>query len=148
MVTKATKKPTDEDVKVKKATTPWKPASIIEIPASCKDSGFEYYCATTNRTGNIEKKIAEGWEIDYWIAPKMREQGLTQPTTIQDGKSVDNTTRFRELIVMRMPKELLQSRRKYHEKKSAEQLGRVQGDFDARLEAVGSKSYGEIKTDR
>ena len=124
---------------------PWKPASLIDIPAKYKDSRFEYYAATTSRTGNIQKKISEGWEIDTKITPQMRAAGALPPT-VHDGGQKDDTLRFRELLVMRMPKERVQKRREYFERLARESVEGEEARLDNALDGKGSRSYGDIKT--
>lgn len=101
----------------KKQRSPWKPARVLDIPAHLKDPRYRYRFCDTGRTGNIQKKIQEGWEIDRELGRKLNEiQGLN--TTINDGSPIDSTVRLRELIVMRIPREMAEERNAYYLKRA------------------------------
>lgn len=110
--------PTAKAPEIKKTTMPWKPARITEIPENLKDHRFVYRQCNTQKTGNIQKKLQEGWEIDHILSKKLNElYGLTR--TLQDGSPMDSTFQIRELIVMRMPKEMAHERNEYYRKRSS-----------------------------
>ena len=96
-----------------RVTAPWKPASRIDIPEELKIPGFRYRACNTMQTGNIQKKLSEGWIVDKELSKKMEHVA-----TIDDGKKLDGTTRFRELIVMRMPEEVAKQRDEYYAKRT------------------------------
>lgn len=137
-----------EGAKKHRVTTPWKPATLLDIPGQYKDPDFIYRFCDKKRDGNIEKKIAEGWEIDNELSRKMRQ---VKPT-IEDGAALDTTTGIRELVVMRMRKETAQARNEYFAgltegalKKTADQL--KQDLHEAAGEYTDSPEYGEIKVE-
>lgn len=131
-------KPEEKPAKKHRVTTPWKPATLLDIPERLKDPNFVYRFCTTKRDGNIQKKQAEGWEIDKELSRKMTQ---ARPT-LEDGKNLDGTTRIRELVVMRMPKELAESRNKYFQDKTDNAMKNSAQELKAEL---GDKEYGEIK---
>lgn len=104
---------TPKPIKKHQATTPWKPASLLDIPERLKDPHFTYRFCDKGRVGNIQKKQAEGWEVDTELSKKINRMG-----NIQDGSSIDTTLHMRELIIMRMPKEMAKSRAEYYAKLS------------------------------
>ncbi len=108
--------PTAKEVEIKKSSTPWKPARVIDIPESYKDPRFTYRWCNTLKMGNIQKKIQEGWEIDKILSKKLNElYGLNR--TLEDGSPMDSTVKMRELIVMRIPKEMAEERNEYYRKR-------------------------------
>jgi len=124
----------------------WRPASRIEVPAKLRNPRFEYYWASSGIPGNMQKKLMEGWEIDKEIAPKMRELGLLPPT-LEDGKFKDDVFRMREMILLRMPVELLQERREYYREKSSLQkaVKKANEEMKGEIESQkGASTYGKI----
>ena len=120
-----------------KVTTPWKPASRIEIPEELKIPGFRYRSCNTMQTGNIQKKLAEGWIVDKELSKKMEHIA-----TIDDSKNLDGTTRFRELIVMRMPEEMAKSRDEYYAKRTIDPKRQAKDE----LKKVGIQTYEPKET--
>lgn len=142
---------TTENTPIKKhrVTRPWEPATLMGIPEDLKDPAFVYrYCTKDEaRPGNIRKKIAEGWEIDTELSKKMKTRNLVP--TINDGTPVDNTLQIREMIVMRMPKELKESRDAYFAKLNGENSKGTKENFNDEVEKISggqTKAYGNIKT--
>jgi hypothetical protein len=109
-------KPVKESIKVetpvpvKKHTTPWKPARILDLPASLRKPGMRPRWVNKDKLGNIQKKIAEGWEMVKVPAAKKQELEMT----LQDSLGVDGTIQMRELILMWMPEEIAEERNKYY----------------------------------
>lgn len=91
----------------------WNPVRLLDIPADLKDSRYTYRWCNKDKQGNIRKKASEGWEVDYELSKKLNSRlGLNK--TLDDGSGVDSTLQMRELIVMRLPKEKAEARRKYY----------------------------------
>ena len=143
------KKVTDKIPAKKKARSVWKPANIIEIPERFKDPNFRYRCVNFKHEGRVMQKENEHWEVDKYIVPKMRAEGYfgVSQSSLQDGRPMDDTLRFRELIVMRIPKEIAEERKAYYAGLDAmkNQLGNEDDDLHAK---TGGRSYGDIKVKR
>lgn len=136
-------------VKRHRVTRPWEPATLMGIPEHMKDPAFVYrYCTKEEaRPGNIRKKMAEGWEIDTELSKKMKAHNLVP--TINDGKPMDSTLQIREMVVMRMPREMKESRDAYFAKLNGENSSGTQENFDNEVNQITggqSKSYGNVKT--
>jgi hypothetical protein len=119
----------------KKATTPWKPAAITEIPGHLKDGRFTYRLCNTQKIGNIQRKLQEGWEIDRILSAKINDLYGGLARTIEDGSPMDSTVRMRELIVMRMPKEMAEARNEYYRKMGQIDRGTIEKGMRNRLTA-------------
>ena len=119
----------------------FRPASLLDIPLKYRDSNFTYYWASKNG-GRLEKKLAEGWEVDRHLAPAMRKDGLLPnfSPTLQDGQQMGNTLERREMIVVRAPNGLIESRRRYYQNKSDVLLGAKTNGSDSEL---GQRAYGD-----
>jgi len=101
---------------VKKATTaPWRPAKRLDIPERFKDPRFVYRFVNTKKDGNEIRKLDEGWEYDKQLSEKLKASGLAPIRSLDDGTPLDSAYRIRELIVMRMPKEMAAQRNKYYQ---------------------------------
>lgn len=120
-----------------RVSAPWKPASRIDIPEELKIPGFRYRSCNTMQTGNIQKKLAEGWIVDKELSKKMEHVA-----TVDDGKKLDGTTRFRELIVMRMPEEMAKSRDEYYAKRTIDPKRQAKDE----LKKVGIQTYEPKET--
>jgi len=118
-------------------TKSWKPAKVLEIPEKFKDSRFVYRWVDRDRIGNVRKKLSEGWEIDSELTKKL----VKLPKTLQDGSNLDSTFHIRELILMRLPKELAEARRKYYAERSGDTLSAEKEKY--RRQSDG-RSYGDI----
>ena len=117
--------------------TPWRPAKILEIPEKFKDPRFCYRWVDKDKMGNVRKKRAEGWEIDTVLSKKLSNL----PKTIQDGSDTDSTVQVRELIVMRIPKELAEERNKFYASRSDDALKSEKQRFHG---ATDKQGYGKI----
>lgn len=121
----------------KPKTVSWKPAKILEILESFKDPRFVYRWADKDKMGNIRKKLSEGWEIDTTLTKKL----ANLPKTLQDGSNLDSTFQVRELIVMRIPKELAAARNKFYSERGE---GALKKEKDKFKDVAGEHGYGKI----
>ena len=132
----------------KKATTPWRPARFLHIPESMKDPRFVYRFVNTKREGNELKKLQEGWEYDYELGKKLTQQ-FGQTRTIQDGTPIDTAYRIRELIVMRMPKEMAKARNDYYSKRGETNLRTMKESLQQGMDdGTQVTVYGNSKEER
>jgi hypothetical protein len=142
------KEPTGEEPEKKASTTPWKPAKRLNIPEELKDPRFVYRFVNTKREGNEVKKQDEGWEYDMELSVKLKQRGLAPLRGIEDGTPLDSSYRIRELIVMRMPKEMAASRNKYYldkgtiDKKSMTNTMRKNMPEESQVAGVYADSFG------
>lgn len=131
---------------VTKATTPWKPARIMDIPSHLKDPAFTYRWCDKKKEGNIQKKESEGWIIDKELSKKMT---TLANKTIVDGTPLDGTMQLRELIVMKMPKEMAAERAIYYARKSSKSMEDAKKKFETEARGIGGEytegHYGSIK---
>lgn len=116
----------------------WAPARVLDIPEKLKDPRFVYRWASKLGIGRVQKLIAEGWEIDTELSTKLCN---LLPKTIEDGSSLDSTTQRRELVVMRLPKELAKVRNEYYQKRCGDTIASAED----KLKKTGF-SYGIIST--
>jgi hypothetical protein len=145
-----------EKVEKKRATTPWKPAKMLDIPENMKDPAFVYRFVNTQRQGNEMKKLQEGWEFDGKLARKLSEYHGLGGKTLADGTPLDSTYKVRELIVMRIPREKAESRDKYYSDRGQvssrniknQMAQSVRGQKDGATEKWGDDSftlYGNVE---
>jgi hypothetical protein len=108
----------EPDNKVRRmASRPWRPSSLINIPMRYRNPNFVYR-AVIRSPERIQQMLEEGWEIDKELSKKMP----ILKATINDGLAIDGTVNFRELIVMRLPRELKESRDEYFRQKNLAQV--------------------------
>lgn len=136
------KKSSEEDAEQTVVTSPWKPATLMGIPENLKNPNYVYRFCSKAREGNIEKKKAEGWEIDKELSKKMN---LTP--TVNDGKPLDGTLHIRELVVMRMRKEMKESRDKYYSDLAKGAVGSANNEYRENARQMGIKTYDETETE-
>ena len=123
-------------------TTPWRPSRVLEIPERLKTPGFVYRWCDKNKAGNIQKKLSEGWEVDKEISRKLT---AIATRTINDGSPLDGTAQVRELVVMKMPKEMADSRNRYYQDRANMATKAAQEELKRKM---GGQAYGEIKEER
>lgn len=126
-----------------KVTRPWQPAKIMDIPKELKDPNFVYRCCNKSAPGNITKKEVEGWEMDKELSKKMKQL----QRTILDGSPLDGTLQIRELVVMRMPKALAESRAKYYADKSSEAIQSAKGNYKSEV-GKSVEVFGQIQVNQ
>lgn len=108
----------------------WRPASLTEVTG--RDPNYTYRLVNTEIGGNVQKKLAEQWEI-------CTEEQVNLPVkTLADGSKIGTTNQVRELLLMRMPNEVAESRRKYHQGKEVDATA-LKNDFKRN---IGSYSDG------
>ncbi len=132
----------------KKATTPWKPARFLDIPEEFKDPRFVYRFVNTKKEGNEVKKLNEGWEYDFELGKKLTQRfGKTR--TIHDGTPIDSAYQIRELIVMRMPKEMAKARNEYYSKRGDTNLRTMKASLQqGMVEGTQVGIYGNSKEEK
>lgn len=87
-----------------RATTPWKPASLLDLPHK---PGFRRrWCSKSL----LKKREAEGWVI----CRDIKAQDFHRPGTILDSEDMTSATELRELIAMELPEAMAKSREKYY----------------------------------
>ena len=129
-------------------TTPWKPARLLDIPEKYKDPKFTYRFVDKKVDGNLSKKENEGWEIDKELSKKVKQL----QRTILDGSNLDGSLQIREMIVMKMPKEMVESRKKYFEDINSAKFRGVKKSLNNAANQITGDSiqdgvYGEVKID-
>jgi hypothetical protein len=138
----ATGSASDKPAKLHRVTSPWKPAPLIDFPDKYKDPNYVYRFVKKDRAGNVQKKISENWEIDTQVSGRiMKENPEILAPTINDGGQLDKTLNIRELVLMRMPKEVAVSRMEYYENKNkAAQLS-----AESTYKQENKSTYGKVK---
>jgi hypothetical protein len=97
------------------AAASWRPARITDMPTEMKDSRYVYRFVI-DTPNSLRKRLMEQWEIDMDIAKKMDSRFGAR--TLQAGLTVVGAYRINELILVRMPVAVAESRKKYFEDKS------------------------------
>ncbi len=109
---------------------PWTPAARLTVLN--KDPNYEY---GFQRDDDVMMKQADGWEVCHWSehGPKVMSPGL------HDAKEgVDSVLRVRELVLMRMPKELHANMKKYY-LDQAPTLDDMTARFEAETQGLGTE---------
>lgn len=127
------------ELQPKSPTTPWKPASQLTVNRQYLNPNSKLrWC----RKEDYEKKLEEGW-----IPVKSKHPSSVNPgKTMIDGTPLDSTVQKRELILMEMPMEMAESRKKYHEEITNGLLPAKKKEFDTEttVEGHGKRAYGKI----
>lgn len=127
-----------------KPTTPWRPAKKLDVPEDLKDPRFVYRFVNTRVEGNEIKKRQEGWEYDDAILAKMQERGLLPARrALNDGSPLGSTYTIRELVLMRIPKEMADARNEFYRERGNRARRQFQEAFAAANPDVAT--YGESK---
>jgi hypothetical protein len=97
------------------------------------------------------KKLNEGWEYDDELAKKLADLGLMPRRGLNDGTPIDSYYRIRELIVMRIPKEMAESRNKFYTDKANRAFTETKRSLSKNIDEVpGGKAgvYGNITEEK
>lgn len=129
--------PAQEPKPRKKATTPWKPASILHVDD--KDPNYNYkWC----RRDTLDKRLAEGWE------PVSAKSGTKAGSmTLIDGTQLNNLICKRNLVLCRIPRERAKAREEYFSRKTESAVEAQLNEYKGvtRVPGSGNMAYGNIK---
>lgn len=138
--------PTVEHIEVKKkATTPWKPPRVLDLPASLKKPGMKPRWVNKNQA-NMAKKRAYGWIVVK--VPPEAKQDLAM--TLQDSVGLDGTIQMRELILMWIPEETAQAIRDYNADRATRAFKEQKTQLKQEIIRQGSVApvYGNYEEDK
>lgn len=123
----------------KKPTQPWRPASLLtveaKILAEIRAKGLTPKWVAKDK---VDRHKHEGWEVYKSSNPSTVAPGKTAI----DGSPLDGTVQKRNLILMVMPTEMVESRRAYFRSLTE---GATKRSLNELKEATGGAVYGEIK---
>lgn len=109
---------------------PWTPPSSLDAPPAPK--GFKHRWIRTEfmgqeDTGNVSKKLREGWE--FVRSEEVKSQvGEHDYPIIQSGR-FKGLIGVGGLVLARIPEEIVESRKQYFENKTADQVKAVDQDI-------------------
>ena len=116
----------------------WRPASVLDVVG--KDPNYTYRFANTSMDGRVEKLQSEGWE-------RCTTETINLPNkTITDGSKMGSEHRIRELILLRMPKDLAKSRNEYFQSQQVTQES-IKHKLSSELGSDGTNQmvYGKVE---
>ncbi len=122
----------------KKGKPTWRPAQMMDV----RDKNPEYtYRWCDKDSQNIQKKLAEGWEF-------AKEDHIVEPS-VNDGKPLGSTTEYRELVLMKLPKETAEARSEYYQNLTDERTAGLKRRFQKEAKAIGpdAEVHGRIVID-
>ncbi len=136
-----------------KVTAPWRPAKRLDLPKETeerlKKEGYRPRWVNKRALGNIDKKIAEGWEFDKSVSSG-RANSLNR--TINDGTPLDGTTHIAELVLMKIPEEKAVSRNKYYSDRANRSFTESKQRLTSNLRTDSGddrvKAYGSVTEER
>jgi hypothetical protein len=102
---------------VKKGRRSWAPAEILQIHDL--DENYRYKWAN-NDPANIQRLVAEGWEICSGVSGDKSKRA--NENSVHDGQKLSSVDTYRELVKLRMPKELAAERQAYFQEKADQQV--------------------------
>lgn len=132
----------------KPVTTPWKPASALDVPADMKAKyRSEGYVLRWCSEERLSQHIAEGWE-----PVKGNQTDISPQARLVDGTQLTNLVRKGALILCKMPIELKESRDEYFSNLNKTNLKCVldQNEYKNSTKVEGSEgdhAYGKIEVE-
>lgn len=132
----------EKKVEVKrKPTQPWRPANLLDAASRYKKKVEGIFRLRWVRKDQVEKKLAEGWEI-----VKESPEEISPEKTIIDGSPIDGVVRKRGLILCRMPEDMAKARAEYFSKLTDTSVKEHEKRFKDEVTVDGkSLGSGEIK---
>ena len=123
----------------------WEPASNLQNVMGLDSENFVYRWVNREDPQNFKKKQKEGWIIDNTIEGSNVEH--TRAKTLETGANPSSSVKdLRGMILMKMPRKLAEARKKYYDKKAADQLSMVTHQQTLKNEGQGV-IYGDVKVE-
>ena len=116
----------------KKGNRSWKPSGLLNVKVK-KDRDIKF---RWTRRDNIDKRLDEGWEM----ANPSDIDGVVPGKSIQDGERKDARIQKRELVLMKMDNDLIDSRNQ-HYKEGQMSTKKMKQKFQ---QEAGGETYGDI----
>lgn len=131
--------------KAKKPTAAeWKPASLLDDTIKLDKENFAYRWVNKSDEANLRKKKAEGWVPVSTLEGDRAQHERSENTSLADGSGLSDTiSEYRELILMKMPKELNDSRKEYYKKINDQQMANMVEETKGQAPVTGSVTIGQ-----
>lgn len=128
---------TEEKLEPKvKATKPgWRPAS--KVAGLKAKPGFKARWVS-NDPSNISRKKAEGWIV---MKPSDNVGEVISQEDVNDGNPLHDGIRYRDMIAMMLPNELVAEREQYYKKENQHAMGSILGETDGKMANMGVQTY-------
>lgn len=102
---------------MKKGRRSWAPADILQIRDL--DDKYRYKWANSD-PANIQRLIAEGWEVCSGVSGDKSRRA--DENSVHDGVRLSSVDSYRELVKLRIPKELAEERNAYFREQAQQQV--------------------------
>lgn len=130
-------------VEEKKKKVQWKPAKLLDTISGLNEDEFVYRWVDKD-AANMVKKQSEGWMIVNQLDGEKIVHN--RPGILDDGSNlVPSLTDYRELILMKIPKELAQARREYYDNLTNQRLEGLVSTAKDNAKNLGGLIHGSIK---
>lgn len=130
----------------KKPKVFWTPAKLLDTLTGLDWDNYAYRWVNAD-PGNQMKKMAEGWEpISKLKGDRVEHQ--QSPSLDGGGSLVGSLTVYREMILMRMPKDLADARREYYDALTDGTEDALRASLTQQAAAGGAEVHGTINTGR
>jgi hypothetical protein len=108
--------------------TPWKPAKTLEVPDEFRDPNYAYRWLNPD-PANLQRMIAEGFEIDTEISKKMPiPEGTLQ---LYAGKSIDGSTVRAGMVLGRIPKTVAKQMEDHYTREADARMPSIKGNVES-----------------
>jgi len=135
-MSKVTKTLKTDEPKIK-----WQPATLLDNIKGLDTEEFTYRWVNTDHA-NLAKKQAEGWDVVN--SNKGGKEEHERANELKDGAPLTDTlTEYRDLVLMKMPKELADARSDYYKQVHDDRISGLVSN--AKSQPGGSVIEGQIK---
>ena len=124
---------------VKKGKPSWRPAARMNLKAI---DGYRLRWCDEDKA-NIDKKLAEGW-VPMNSVTGLKAEHVERPSGVSDGKPLDTSGKYRELVPMALPEEQGQARDAYFEELTQRQTTKPVGELKSQAGAIGGSIRGKV----
>lgn len=126
----------DKTAEPKKGTKPgWKPSSVL--PQLKARSGFTARWVG-NESGNISKKLSEGWIV---MKPEDNKGIPIKAYDTPDANPLANEIRYRDMIAMMIADEDKEARQEYMREENRAATRNILKDYDEKFKSHGVQTY-------
>lgn len=125
-----------------KTKVSWKPASILDTVHGLDLQSYNYRWVSKEKS-NLAKKQAEGWSfVSELDGDKITHE---RPQTIKTGSSLQGSgTEIRDVVLMKMPKEVALARADYYKQKADDNIRQLAKEPKKLAAANGGSVFGTI----
>ena len=127
-----------------KASDEWVPASTLDQIEGLDRENFVYRWAR-KQPGRVRKLQAEGWSFVNEAEGDRVLHRRAQASSLEDGSPLTSEVDFREMVMMKLPVERAEARRRYYQKKTNKATEMIHRDAQQQAANLGGEINPSVR---